>query len=338
MNPTRRSLVSLVAGAMLAAGFAPATAAPTKWDLSIAWPAGNFHTINVITFADEIRKRTGGQVDVTVHPGGALGLKGPESLRAVRDGIVPIAEMNLSQQSGDMPLLSLETLPFLIRSQGELGEYYAVARPEIERQLARFKQKLLYIVPWPSQFLFTKGPVAKYDDLKGIKIRTTDRNNAETMERMGMSSVTMPYSDLIPAVGTGAVNAVQTSAPTAVDFKFWEFLGHGVHTNHTWSSNMVTVNIDKWNALPAEHRATIEAVAKELEPKFWKGSAQADIDAQKVIAEKGMKLVEPAAEMRASMESATRPIWDAFVTRVPQAKPILDQYLAGRKSRTSGSR
>src|SRR5690606_22916937 len=160
---------------------------------------------NAKTFAQTVKERSNGRVDITVHSGGALGLKGPEVLRAVRDGIVPIAEMNLSQQSGDMPLLSLETMPFLVRTSDELKTLYSFSRPAIEKALLQANQKLIYVVPWPSQMIFTKNPVKQLDDLKGVRIRTTDRNNSDMMERLGMSPLAMPYSDLIPALATGHV-------------------------------------------------------------------------------------------------------------------------------------
>ncbi len=322
---------SIIAAAFMLVG--SAASAQVKWDLPVAWPAGNFHTKNAVAFAEAVTQRTNGRVTITVHPGGSLGLKGPETLRAVRDGIVPIAEMFLAQQAGDLPFLSTETMPFLIRNPDELQTFYGIARPRMEQMLARFNQKMLYLVPWPSQMIFTREPATSVAALKGVKIRTTDRNNSEMMEALGMAPVTMPFSDLIPALAAGSVQGVQTSAPTAVDTKLWEFIKNALHTNHTWSSNMVTVNLDKWNAISAEDRTIIEAVAKELQPRFWDASKQADADGQKAIVAQGMRITTPDAALTAEMEKATRPIWDRFTARVAEAKPVIEQYLAavGRK-------
>jgi len=80
----RAKLAAGMTAAVLAAG--PAAAA--SWDLPMAWPAGNFHVENAEVFAEEVRAATDGAVEITVHPGGALGFKGPEMLKAVRDGLV----------------------------------------------------------------------------------------------------------------------------------------------------------------------------------------------------------------------------------------------------------
>ncbi|MCW5636790.1 MAG: C4-dicarboxylate ABC transporter substrate-binding protein, partial [Rubrivivax sp.] len=60
----------LAAGAIaLAAG---AASAQVKWDLPAAYPAGNFHTVNLVEFANDIDKATGGKLKITVHPNASL--------------------------------------------------------------------------------------------------------------------------------------------------------------------------------------------------------------------------------------------------------------------------
>jgi TRAP-type C4-dicarboxylate transport system substrate-binding protein len=84
---TRRTFTT-GAATMLAAGHLStrAKAATASWDMSTVWPEGNFHTQNAMAFAEEVRKQTDGAVNITVKAGGQLGFKGPEHLRAVRDG------------------------------------------------------------------------------------------------------------------------------------------------------------------------------------------------------------------------------------------------------------
>lgn len=329
---TRKSF--LRAAAVVAAFcVAPVASAQVKWDLPIAWPPSNYHTKNAIAFAEAVKERTNGRVVITVHPGGSLGLKGPETLRAVRDGIVPIAEMYLSQQSGEIPFLSIETMPFLVRSPDELRKLYSITMPRMERMLASYNQKMIYLVPWPSQMIFTKNPASRQEDLKGVKIRTTDRNNGQMMEALGMSAVAMPASDLIPALASGTVQGVQTSAPLAAELKLHEFVKYALQTNHSWSSNMVTVNLDKWKELSPADQKIIEEIGREMQPKFWQTSLDADREGQKIITEHGVKLTPLTPEVLAQMEKTTRPIWDTFMKRVPGTREAIEEYLkvVGRK-------
>jgi TRAP-type C4-dicarboxylate transport system substrate-binding protein len=42
--------------------------AQTKWDLPAAYPATNFHTENLVQFANDVDKASGGKLKITVHP------------------------------------------------------------------------------------------------------------------------------------------------------------------------------------------------------------------------------------------------------------------------------
>ena len=115
---TRRDFMVGTA-AVLTSTTLPASAA-TSLDLATVWPDGNFHTTNAKRFAEEVGKATGGEVKITVQAGGSLGFKGPEQLRAVRDGLVPLADILNIQQIGDEPMLGTESIPFLVGSDQEL--------------------------------------------------------------------------------------------------------------------------------------------------------------------------------------------------------------------------
>ena len=69
--------------AACALGLGVSTAlAETAWDMSVVWPEGNFHTQNALAFAEAVKEATEGEVVITVHSGGALGIKGPEGMAA----------------------------------------------------------------------------------------------------------------------------------------------------------------------------------------------------------------------------------------------------------------
>src|SRR5882672_12333245 len=114
--------------------------AALKLPLSTVWPDGNFHTINCRRFAEEVKKATDGAIDIDVKSGGQLGFKGPECLRAVRDGLVPIADYLNVQQVGDEPFMGIEGVPFLAGSREELQILHKHIRPEFEKIAARNNQ------------------------------------------------------------------------------------------------------------------------------------------------------------------------------------------------------
>ena len=88
------NLKALTAVCLLALAAGPLHA--EKWDMPTPYSDGEFHTINVKQFADQVRKTTGGKLEIVVHSNGSL-IKHPDMLRAVSTGQENIAEFLLAQ-------------------------------------------------------------------------------------------------------------------------------------------------------------------------------------------------------------------------------------------------
>jgi len=79
----RRTLnLGLMAGLIALSATAQAQ---TKWDLPAAYPASNFHSVNLAQFAADVDKASGGKLKITVHANASL-FKAPEIKRAMQGG------------------------------------------------------------------------------------------------------------------------------------------------------------------------------------------------------------------------------------------------------------
>ena len=327
LHAAKRAALALGSAALLSAALTNPALAETEWDLPLAWPDGNFHVENARTFAKVVDQVTGGQVTINIHAGGSLGFKGPEMLNAVGDGLVPIGEMLLNQQVGERKILGLETQPYLIEDLDQFAVFHRHFRPAVERVAADYNQKVLYMAPWPRQYVYTKAEAAGVGDLAGIKIRTYNDTTTEMFNRIGMTSVQLPWGEVVPSLAAGTIDAVTTSASSGVDGKFWEFLDYMYPTNHVRSSNMVSVNLDAWNALSDGERSAIAAAARMLEPVFWQVSKAEDAAKAKILQEHGVALGAVSAGMLADMQAATAPMLaEALAELGDEGQAIIDGF------------
>ena len=312
----------------LAVGLAgnPTVHASQKWDFALAYPPGNFMVKSAERFAAEVEKATDGAVKITVHPGGALGYKGPEMLGVIRDGLVPMGSMLLNQQVGVEPFFGIESVPYLVSGFTEIRAMQLFARPIYDELAAKHNQKILYLLPWPGQNVHAKSQLTKMADFKSLKIRTVDRNGSEFFSKLGAVAVQMPWGEVVPSLASGAINAVTTSSSSGVDGKFWEFLGYFNQINWQSNSDMVTVNLNRWRSLTEAQRNAIETVARRLEAEFWATAIAEDEEKIKVLQKGGMKVVQPTPELKAELQETARGSWDEFATRVPRAKPVIENY------------
>ncbi len=173
--------VMVVAAAFLASP----CLAKTQWNANSVWPPKNEHSVGLTEFAAKVKTATNGQLELMVQTGGALGYKGPELLKVVRDGLVPVSDMLISGVAGDEKVFQIVTLPFLVRNFDELHLLLNVSRPYFDKAAQKWNQKILYIAPWPGAGLWTKKKVTSLADMKGLKVRTYDKNGALVMEAVG---------------------------------------------------------------------------------------------------------------------------------------------------------
>ena len=129
----RRALhLSLLAGLLAVSGF---VSAQTKWDLPAAYPATNFHSVNLNQFAADVDKASGGKLKITVHPGASL-YKAPEIKRAVQGNQAQMGEILLAAYQNEWQMFGADGLPFLATSYDESIKLYKAQRPFLEKKLS----------------------------------------------------------------------------------------------------------------------------------------------------------------------------------------------------------
>ena len=321
----------LTAVALAASLFAGPALAETKWDFSTPWPASNFQAVAAEKFAGAVREVTKGEVDITVHTGGEIGVKGDEAFAAVESGIVQIADFLLFLQAGEEPLLAMDTLPYLIQSPEEMALFLTTVGPEYEKIAERHNQKILYYVPWPSPGVYSRSEIATADQISGQRIRAFNPASYEFLQKLGAAPLEMPWGDVAPALAAGTIDGVATSTSSGVDGKLWQFTGHFNPLNWSTSTDVVTVNLDAWNALDAADREAIEALANEMQPQFWALSRAEDQGKIAILQENGITVTQADDSLREKMASGGRAMWAAFVERVPEAGPLIEAYSAAAK-------
>ena len=305
---------------------ATSVSAETKWDLSTAWGANNFHAQSAMEFADAVREETDGSVDITVHLSGEIGVKITEKLSAVENGIVQMADMLLFLQAGEAPFLAVDTLPYLIQGQDEMKTWLEVAGPKYDEIFESRNQKVLYYVPWPSPGIYTKDAVVGADDIEGQRIRAFNATSFEFLEKMGAAPVELPFGELAAAVAAGTVDGAATSTSTGANSKLYQFTKHFNPLNWSMSPDAVTVNLDAWNALTDEEREIIEGLADEMEADFWAASAAEDESKTKVLVENGMTVSKADDSMKEKMAEVGKAMWADFFEKVPDAEEIVEAY------------
>ena len=261
-----------------------------KWDMALAYGAGNFHSANATEFAKNVTEKSGGKLTIVTHPGGSL-FKGGEIFRAVRTGQAQIGERFMSALGKEDPLLEVDSQPFLATSYDDAMKLYNASKPEIVKGLDGKGLVFLYAVPWPAQGLYSKKAINSVSDLKGLKFRAYNSATIRIAELTGMAPTKIEAAEISQAFSTGAVESMITSPTTGKNSKIWENGGGYFYDIAAWfPKNMVIVNKDAWNKLDSATKKLVMSEAAVAEKKGWELSKKGNVADKKALSDAGMKV------------------------------------------------
>ena len=301
--------------------------AKTKWDLHLNYPAGNFHSKGAQQFADKVKEATNGELTIVLHPGAALGFKGPELLRAVAEGQLVAAEVPTGMVEGDAPTLALTAQPFISTNAFEQRLLYHLAKPTYAKILKKFNQFTLYSSVWPFSGIYTQRAIKSESNLKGLKMRVYDGTGLAFGKATGIAARKMPFSEVYPAMKAGLLDSMYTSSVSGVDAKAWEVLKYFTPINIVGPVNMINVNLDAWNKLPQNIQKTVLEIAAQMEDDMWNLAADMDRKSRATLLGNGMVIDPVSRNFRSELDAIGKQLRSAWAKKAgTDAQKILQEY------------
>jgi TRAP-type C4-dicarboxylate transport system substrate-binding protein len=321
----KRRLFTFTLAASAAFLSLPATA-QTTWDLPAAYPATNFHSVNLATFASDVDKATGGKLKITVHPGASL-FKAPEIKRAVQGGQAQIGEMLLAAYQNEWQMFGADGIPFLASSYADSKKLYAAQKPILEKKLAEQGMMLLYTVAWPPQGIYSKKPLTSAADLKGSKWRAYSPATSRIAELVGAQPVTVQAAELSQALATGVVEANMTSGATGVDSKIYEHVKFYYDVQAWLPKNAVIVNKRAFDALDKPTQDALLKAGADAEARGWATSEKVNVDTLNTLKANGMSVEPPSAALKSDMQKVGATMLQEWLSKAgPEGQQMLDAY------------
>jgi TRAP-type C4-dicarboxylate transport system substrate-binding protein len=325
MKLTNKLMTGAATAAIAMTSALPAMAAE-KWDMPMAYSASNFHSVNGMEFAKCVTEGTGGEIEITVHPGGSL-IAGADIKRAIQTGQVQLGERLLSGHQNENALFGFDSIPFLAPSFEDSAKLWEAAKPKIEELLAEQNLTLLYNVAWPPQGLYFKKDVNSVEDMKGVKFRSYNNATNRLAELTGMLPVTIEAAELSQAFATGVADSMISSGATGYDQKVWESLTNFYEVDAWLPRNYVLVNNDVWSDVSDANKETITTCASEAGARGLQASKDYTQFTYDGLRDGGMK-VEPASdELMTGLRSVGETMTSEWLEQAGEdGKAIVDSY------------
>ena len=323
LNP--RHFLTQAAGLALAIA-AGGAQAQTKWDLPAAYPATNYHTENLVQFANDVDKASGGKLKITVHANASL-FKANEIKRAVQGGQAQMGEILLANFQNEWQIFGADGLPFLADSYDASAKLYKAQRPVLEKKLGEQGMMLLYAVPWPPQGLYVKKPITSAADLKGVKWRAYSPATARIAELVGAQAVTVQAAELSQAMATGVIESYMSSGSTGYDTKTFEHIKYWYDTQAWLPKNAVLVNKAAFDALDKPTQAAVLKAGADAEARGWTTSKAKNTEYIELLKKNGMNIVAPPAQLTTDMKKVGDTMLKEWLEKAgSEGQAIVDAY------------
>ena len=214
-----------------------------------------------IWWADQIRERTNGEVDIKIFWEGQLG-KGKENLGLIQEGAIELAAMSPGYFPAELPFHAApNSIPMAmseVPQATELMERLLQEVPEFDMEAQRNGMKALFFHHLNPYLLVCKEPVSSVADMNGKKVRTWGKDMPRMVEAAGGVAVTLGLAELYEGLQKGTVDCIPFSVDLMVSYKIYEVAKH-IHNITLWEgpTNAVWISSNIWNGFTDEQRAII---------------------------------------------------------------------------------
>lgn len=199
--------------------------------LSHQWPApgkegkGDFRAVLAQRFADEVKKRTDGKVQVKIYPGNSLIEDPREQYGAITEGTVDMSVYPLDYAGGEVPQFSITLMPAMVRNHEQARQW---EKAEIGKSVERITEehgiKVLTWV-WNAGAIGTRGakPIVSPDDVPhGNVTRAAGSRIEQMLKSVGFGLSSMPSSEIYNGMQTGVLDSAITSTSSFGSYRLYE--------------------------------------------------------------------------------------------------------------------
>ena len=269
---------ALLAAAVAALLPVTAYAQATKLTLGHGAAPGNPRHEAAVRFADVVKAKTSGRLEVQVAHSAQLG-DDAAMVTALRTGALDMSANSQGAVANAVPEYAAFGMPFLFANPAQA---FKVLDGPLGKELAdkSAEKGMVVLGYWDNgirQMTNSKRPITKVDDMKGLKMRTPpDAVLVDIMQALGADPQQIKFSELYVALQQGVVDGQENPLANIHASKLYEVQKNLAMTNHQFQMTPFLISKRTWEKLSADDRKAVQDAANEATTLQRKLSAEAD--------------------------------------------------------------
>ena len=282
-------------------------------------------------FAELLKTKTNGQIEVRVFPGAQLGQEA-EAAEGIHLGTLQTTIASSPFFSKYLPEMGFDYLPYLWDSREQIEKVLKGPIMEEVNQRLLSKSKVRNL-GWMQigfrHMLFRNKEVKKLADIKGLKMRAPQSYwFIEMFRHLGAKPTAITWGEVYTALQTGVVDGMETPFSGGVDMKFMEVTKYWALTRHMFSLMPHWVNESFFKELSPVYQRAFQEAAREAISWNDQQADNHEEESRKIMEKRGMIFNEVNRE---EWRTAVLPVYETFFRQAPGAKSIVEKIRAATK-------
>ena len=255
-----------------------ASAQAVKLTLGHGIPVGSPRHTAAVKFADEVKARSNGRIEVTVAPSSQLG-DDAAMVTALRTGALDISANSQGAVANTVPEYAAFGLPFLF---ADLPQAWKIMDGPVGKELAAktAEKGMIVLGYWDNgirNMSNSKRALLKPEDLKGLKMRTPpDSVTVDIMQALGAEAQQIKFSELYVALQQGVVDGQENPLTNIYSAKLYEVQKYVSLTGHKYEMTPFLMSKRTWDRLSDADRKAVQEASNEATALQRKLSKESD--------------------------------------------------------------
>ncbi|WP_047293603.1 TRAP transporter substrate-binding protein [Pseudomonas fluorescens] len=228
-------------------------------------PAGYPTVVAEENMGKTLTRETNGELTFQYFPGGVLGSE-KEVIEQMQVGAVQLSRVSLGIVGPVVPDVNVFNMPFIFRDHQHMRNVIdGPVGDEILDKITHSEFGLVALA-WMdggTRNVYTKKPVRKLEDLKGMKIRVQGNPMfIDMMNAMGGNGIAMDTGEIFSALQTGVIDGAENNPPTLLEHNHFQNAKFYSLTGHLILPEPIVMSKITWEKLTPEQQALVKTAAK----------------------------------------------------------------------------
>lgn len=305
----------------------------TSGKQTYAWPLATCSTEDTIThvfaqtFAEEVERLSGGEMEIQVYPQSTLG-GDRELMESCKDGDIPFVVQSPAPQVSFMPELCVFDTPCVFDDIEEARA--AIDDPEFFSVIQGIYEDAGYQILGMADQCFrvmtSSEPFTGMESFKGQKIRTMENTyHIQFWNAVGASPTPMTFSEVYIGLQQGTIDAQENAYELIVSAKLYEQQEVLVQTNAVPDYITLIVSDDFFRDLDKEQQQIVREAAAIAQEKARESADERREQREEELAAEGMEIVEIDQQTWEEMQEACQPVYENI--RKQAGDELVDLYM-----------